>query len=117
MDIMIPSYLFSAISMLLMGYNNRYLAIARIIRDFFKDKKVNLGKEDFENIELFRKRLGYIKKLQMFSLYSLLSATISIFLILIEYRLQRESFALALIFFMISLYYSLREILISTKQF
>ena len=40
MDIMIPSYLFSAISMLLMGYNNRYLAIARIIRDFFKDKKV-----------------------------------------------------------------------------
>ena len=79
MDIMIPSYLFSAISMLLMGYNNRYLAIARIIRDFFKDKKVNLGKEDFENIELFRKSLGYIKKLQMFSLYSLLSATISIF--------------------------------------
>ena len=48
MDIMIPSYLFSAISMLLMGYNNRYLAIARIIRDFFKDKKVNLGKEDLE---------------------------------------------------------------------
>ncbi len=117
MDIMTPSYLFSAISMLLMGYNTRYLAITRIIRDFFNDKKVNLSKEDFENIELFRKRLGYIKKLQLFSLYSLLSATISIFLILIEYKFQRESFALALIFFMISLYYSLREIIISTKQF
>ena len=52
MDIMIPSYLFSAISMLLMGYNNRYLAIARIIRDFFKDKN---GMDFIENFKIFHK--------------------------------------------------------------
>lgn len=116
MDITTPGYLFSAISMLLMGYNTRYLVISRIIRAFFKNPDIEAEKA-LENIKVFRKRLAYIKKLQMYSLYSLLCATLSIFLILMNLKFERESFALSLIFFMISLYYSLREILMSTRQF
>lgn len=114
MDIIIPSYLFSAISLLLMGYNTRYLALSKLIRDFYKNNEIT--KKDIENIPLFRKRLGYIKKLQMFSLYSLIFSVLSTFLILLNCSFQRETFALALILFMLSLYYSLREVLLSTKH-
>ena len=115
MDIMTPSYLFSAISMLLMGYNTRYLAILKIIRNTFEKRNGKL--EKYDNVILFRKRLKYIKKLQLFSIYSLISSVFSIFLILLDLKFQEETFALSLIFFMISLCYSILEILLSTKQF
>ena len=114
MDIMTPSYLFSAISLLLMGYNTRYIALTKLIRtrckgDFLEEKE----KLD---LKIFRKRLEYIKKLQLFSIYSLFLSVISTFLILLNTILQKESFVLALLFFLISLYYSIRENFLSAKH-
>lgn len=110
MDIMVPSYLFSAISLLLMGYNSRYLTLSSLTRDACK-KQMGL-----ENLHTIRKRVGYIRKLQSYSIYSLLCAVLSILLILLKFPLEKEFFALALIFFMGSLYYSIRENILSTKH-
>jgi len=112
MDIIIPSYLFSAISLLLMGYNTRYLILVKLIRDAC----INGYSEKIDKITIFRKRLEYIKKLQMYSLYSLISAVFSTILILLDLQWQREFFALALLFFMISLIFSIKEILLSTEN-
>lgn len=114
MDIMTPSYLFSAISLLLMGYNTRYLALAKLIRE--KCKKKCSEKENKLNLIIFRKRLEYIKKLQMFSLYSLIFSVISTFLILLNFSFQREAFVLSLLLFLVSLYYSIKENFLSTKH-
>lgn len=61
MDIMTPSYLFSVISMFLMGYNTRYLAITKIVRNRFNGNNCNLESRELEILKTFRKRLDYIK--------------------------------------------------------
>lgn len=114
MDTMTPSYLFSAISLLLMGYNTRYLALTKLIRERCNRKCSE--KDNKLNLIIFRKRLEYIKKLQMFSIYSLIFSVISTFLILLNFSFQRETFTLSLLLFLISLYYSIKENFLSTKH-
>jgi hypothetical protein len=114
MDIMTPSYLFSAISLLLMGYNTRYLALTKLIRE--RCKRECREEENKLNLIIFRKRLEYIKKLQLFSLYSLIFSVISTLLILLKFTFQREAFALSLLLFLVSLYYSIKENFLSTKH-
>lgn len=117
MDIMTPSYLFSCISLLLMGYNTRYLSLSKLIRELFEEDKISRKEINYDLILLFRKRLKYIKKLQLFSIYALISSVVSTFLILLNLKGYKVSFATALVLFMISLYYSLKEIITSAKQY
>jgi len=114
MDITTPSLLFSAICMLLSAYNNMYLSLSRSIREFISIQKQE-GRRDkrkMKEINIFRKRIEYIKKMQFFAVISLLLATISIFFLLFsKIYIGRLSFILSLISFLISIYFAIRDIL------
>ncbi|MCS5420828.1 MULTISPECIES: DUF2721 domain-containing protein [Psychrilyobacter] len=113
MNYVIPALLFSGISMFFNGYTIRYLNLSRLIRDFHSrpDKDCNLKAQ----IEIFRLRVKYIKWIQLFSVFSLLLATLSVFTIFFEYiQTGWILFAFSIISFLISLIISALEIKIST---
>ena len=58
LDLTTPSLLFSAISLILLAYTNRFLAYANVVRSL-KDKYQQSGNpQDIEQIKNLRKRLS-----------------------------------------------------------
>lgn len=112
----IPALLFPAISLTMLAYNARYLAIAALIRnlhsEYSKDATAPLKKQ----IEQLRKRLDIIKNMQATAIISFLLAAVTMFLVYVELEVWANViFGISLVFLMISLILSLIEVQLSTK--
>lgn len=112
-----PTFLFSAISLLLLAYTNRFLSYAQLVR-LLKDKYM----EDHSalthaQIMNLRKRLYLTKNMQMLGVGSLLLCVATMFLIYVGLQvISAYVFALALLLLIISLALSVLEIKISAKS-
>ncbi len=109
-----PALLFPAISLLLLAYTNKFLAIANLIRNlhdrYQKDNQPILR----EQIEHLRKRLNLIRLMQTFGIASFLACFICMFLLFWEKQVAATwVFAGGLVLMMASLALSLIEIWIS----
>ncbi len=112
----IPALLFPAISLSMLAYNARYLAIAALIRQLHKQFGDTEAAPLERQIRSLRKRLGIIKDMQTTSIVSFLLAAVSMFLIYVELRTWANLvFGLSLIFLMASLVLSLWEVRLSTR--
>ena len=113
----IPALLFPAISLIMLAYTNRFLALASLVRSLkakYEDGDKNLGLQ--KQIKNLRYRLRLIKNMQAFGVVSFACCLFCMFFIYLEWNTIAEIlFALSLIFFMISLIISLIEIQLSTK--
>ncbi|MCX2575035.1 DUF2721 domain-containing protein [Pedobacter sandarakinus] len=113
----IPALLFPAISLIMLAYTNRFLALATLVRSLkakYEESEQNIGLQN--QIRNLRYRLKLIKNMQAFGVLSFASCLFCMFFIYLEWNLAGEIlFATSLIFFMISLIISLIEIQISTK--
>lgn len=111
-----PTFLFSAISLILLAYTNRFLSYASLIRKLKDDYMVDQSKITKKQIENLRKRVKLTKLMQVFGVASLLLCVATMFLIYIGNQLSAAYvFGVAIIFLIISLALSVREILISSK--
>ena len=70
----IPALLFPAISLTMLAYNARYLAIAALIRELHKKYQTQSSAPVKRQIEQLRKRLGIIKAMQAMAIISFLIA-------------------------------------------
>ena len=117
LTINIPALLFPAISLIMLAYTNRFLALATLVRSLkakYEEGEKNIGLQN--QIKNLRYRLRLIKNMQAFGVLSFASCLFCMFFIYLEWNLIAEMlFALSLIFFMISLIISLIEIQLSTK--
>lgn len=109
-----PALLFSAISLFMMAHTNRFLALAKLIRDHVElyDKT----KEDriLRQIMNFKIRLKVIKYSQITAILSFLLCVVSMFFIFLEKLIGAEiSFGISLVFLFVSLIFSLHELLLS----
>jgi hypothetical protein len=113
-NISTPALLFSAISLLMLAYTNRFLALASLIRQhiqLYEDKK---EENTLKQIQNFKIRLKVIKYTQIFGVISFSLCVISMFLIFVSKIIPAEIvFALSLVSLFISLLLSLQEILLS----
>lgn len=112
-----PALLFPAISLIMLAYTNRFLALANLVRNLH-DKYTNEQKDDLirNQIKNLRYRLRLIKNMQAFGICSFISCIICMYFIYIGHELIAEvSFAISLVFFVASLFMSLIEIQLSTK--
>ena len=109
-----PALLFSAISLLLLAFTNRFLALANLVRSLHAFYKEKPDKVLYGQIRNVRRRLLLIRNMQIFGISSLLLCVLSMFLIYIELqRIGELVFGVALILMIISLSLSIQEILIS----
>jgi uncharacterized Tic20 family protein len=111
-----PALLFSAISLLLLAYTNRFLALATLVRSLYAKYIENSDKLIYSQIKNLKKRLNLIRNMQIYGITSLLLCVVCMFLIYIEWiKIAEIIFGLALILLILSLALSVREIQISVK--
>ncbi|MEN1784387.1 MAG: DUF2721 domain-containing protein [Bacteroidota bacterium] len=112
----IPALLFPAISLTMLAYNARYLAIAALIRQLNKQFQETKAAPLKQQIDSLRKRLNIIKNMQATAIISFLLAAVTMFLVYVELRVWANLiFGISLVFLMISLVLSLLEVQLSTK--
>ncbi|MBO0330994.1 DUF2721 domain-containing protein [[Muricauda] lutisoli] len=116
LNLSIPALLFPAISLTMLAYNARYLAIAALIRQLHKQFEETSAQPLKQQINQLRKRLGIIKNMQASAIVSFLLAAVTMFLIYVEMRVWANAiFGISLVFLMISLILSLLEVQLSTR--
>lgn len=111
-----PALLFPAITLLLLAYTNRFLAVATLVRNLhakYLEKPGTLIEGQIMNL---RRRLSYIKYMQGFGILSFCVCVASIFAVYVDLQpLGYSFFGLSLGLLMTSLIISLLEIQISTN--
>lgn len=112
----IPALLFPAISLTMLAYNARYLAIATLIRQLHKEYLDSFSKTIGTQITLLRKRLFLIRNMQATAIISFLGAVITMSLLYTNSNdWANYVFGASLLALMISLILSLIEVQLSTK--
>ena len=116
LNLSIPALLFPAISLTMLAYNARYLAIAALIRQLHKQFEETSAPPLKQQINQLRNRLGIIKNMQASAIISFLLAAVTMFLIYVEMMVWANViFGVSLVFLMLSLILSLLEVQLSTK--
>ncbi len=116
LSLSIPALLFPAISLTMLAYNARYLAIAALIRQLHKQYLEEDSQPLKKQIEQLRRRLRIIKNMQASAILSFLLSAVTMFLIYVEMNFWANIiFGISLIALMVSLLLSLIEVQLSTK--
>ncbi len=111
-----PALLFSAISLILLAYTNRFMAYAQVVRNLHKQYIVNPTTVVRGQIKNLRKRLYLIRTMQLLGVSSLFLCVITMFLIFIGWMIIAAwIFGAALLLMCASLAVSIHEIQISVK--
>lgn len=112
-----PALLFPAISLLLLAYTNRFVALANLVRKLHGEFK---SKEDpqmvVKQIQSLRKRINLIKYMQGLGVFSFSLCVVCMYLIYNNWMyIAKYVFTISLLSLLASLIISLIEIIQSTK--
>lgn len=111
-----PALLFSAVSLILLAYTNRFLAYAQVVRNLHAKHQEQPNSLLIGQIQNLRKRLRLTQFMQVLGILSLLLCVLCMFLIYVHFMVWAEIlFGIALILLILSLSLSIREIQISVK--
>lgn len=111
-----PALLFSAISLIMLAYTNRFLAYANLVRSLHAKYQEEKDKVLLWQIKNLRRRLALTRGMQVLGISSLLLCVATMFLIYIGSLLFAEVvFGVALILLIGSLALLIWEIQISTR--
>lgn len=111
-----PSILFSAISLIMLAYTNRFLAYASVIRGLSAEHRREPSPHIAAQITNLRKRLYLTRAMQILGILSLLLCVLCTFLIYINFTVSASwVFGIALVVLVISLGISITEIQISVR--
>ncbi|MCX7656509.1 DUF2721 domain-containing protein [Treponema sp. J25] len=109
-----PALLFSAISLFMLAFTNRFLSLATLIRQhvaLYEEKK---DPNTLAQIHNFYRRLKIIKYTQIFAVLSFLLCVISMFIIFVhDETLAKWFFGASLVSLFVSLLFSLQELFLS----
>lgn len=115
-DLTTPALLFSAISLIMLAYTNRFLSYAQLVRTLKEQYRQDHSVVKAAQIANLRKRLYLTRAMQVTGIGSLLLCVVSMFFIYIQlYLVSVYVFGLALVLLIISLTISIYEIYISGK--
>lgn len=111
-----PSLLFPAISLMMLAYTNRFLSLAKLIRDLHNEYSNTKEQNILMQIQSLRLRLKLIRYMQFFGVSSILLCVVCMFFIFInDTNIAEYIFMISLILLAISLTFSIWEIQISTN--
>jgi hypothetical protein len=112
-----PALLFPAISLIMLAYTNRFLALSSRVRNLH-DKYQNQEQKHIIHgqIKNLRYRLKLIKNMQALGVVTFLGCILCMYLIYVQFMMAANvAFAISLLSFSASLLLSLLEIQLSTK--
>lgn len=112
-----PALLFPAISLLLLAYTNRFVALANLVRNLHKEyKEDSEAKILIPQIRNLRRRINFIRYMQGLGVFSFLLCVVCMYCIYNNWlQFAHYVFALSLLSLLASLIISLIEIIASTN--
>jgi hypothetical protein len=112
-----PALLFPAISLIMLAYTNRFLAISTVIRSLHEKYKSDKDTPTIHGqIRNLRYRLMLIRRMQFLGVMSFLFSIICMcFIFVNQLQLAKIMFSVSILLFAASLIFSLMEILRSTN--
>ena len=117
MEITTPALVFPAISLLFIAYTNRLHTISVLIRSLTnKDNEDLKNNKTKDQLDILKKRVLYIKRMQVFGILSFIFCLLTIICLYIELEhIANYFFGLALLLLVASLLFALVETLQSTR--
>ncbi|MDL2278937.1 DUF2721 domain-containing protein [Parabacteroides sp. OttesenSCG-928-G07] len=116
LDLTTPSLLFSAISLILLAYTNRFISYASVVRTLKERHQQTQDPRDIAQIANLRKRLYLIRSMQILGILSLLLCVVAMFFVYISWQsIAAWIFGAALLLLAASLCVCIWEINISVK--
>lgn len=117
-DINTPALLFPAIAILTLGYVNRYLGIAGVIRTFKKDYDTGYTHNDIAmQLNILKKRVGLARNMIGIAIGALMLACLSMFFIFIEWNTAGVIvFGASVLGMILSMLFSLYETRLSNES-
>jgi hypothetical protein len=111
-----PALLFPTISLLLLAYTNRFVAIGSRIRNLHSQYQEDKKESILRQISILRKRVVLIRDLQVIGISSLFFCILTMFLIFANFaQYAKHSFFASLILMMLSFGLAAWEIILSTR--
>jgi hypothetical protein len=109
-----PALLFPAISLLLLAYTSRFLALAALMRELYARYKVQPDQLIKGQIKSLRYRIGIIRNMQVFGVASFVGCVVCMIVLFVGLlSLGKWIFAGSLLLLLVSLGLSLREVQVS----
>lgn len=114
LSIQTPALLFPAVSLLLLAYTNKFLAIANLIRKLISDYDKKQRNDLLKQIHSLRRRLMLIRWMQVCGVSSMLLCVVTMFFVYEDMQVWAKIlFAISLLLMMASLVITLVEIVLS----
>jgi len=111
-----PALFFSAISLLMLAFTNRFLHLAQLVRNLHGQYKEKPSEIILKQIHSIRARIHLIRSMQIYGISSLLVCVLCMFLIYIKAMMVAEIlFGIGMVLLIISLSLSIYEIQLSVK--
>ena len=111
-----PALLFSAISLIMLAYTNRFLAYAAVIRNLHDKYLEKMDSSLLQQINNLKLRVDLTRWMQILGISSLLLCVLTMFLIYIEQHVIAVwIFGIALVLLITSLALLIKEIQISAR--
>lgn len=109
-----PALLFPAVSLLMLAYTNRFLALASVIRALHANYKASPSVTYLGQIDNLRRRIRLVRNMQFAGVFSLFLCSICMFLLFYGLMIPGEIiFSISLLSMIVSLFLSLMEIQMS----
>lgn len=116
LDLATPSLLFSAISLILLAYTNRFIPYAGVVRALKENHKKDPDPNNLKQIANLKQRLYLIRAMQILGILSLFFCVIAMFFVYVSWQIPAAwIFGIALILLAASLGVCVWEINISVK--
>jgi hypothetical protein len=111
-----PALLFPALTLIMLAYTNRFLALGSLIRNLYKEFEKEQNDTTLLQIKTLKHRLRLIRDMQFLGVLSLICCVICMALIYLQFQMAAKLvFGVGLLLLAGSLLYSIYEIIISTK--
>jgi hypothetical protein len=111
-----PSLLFPAISLIMLAYTNRFLGIAKVVRDLYAEWRDSRDPTLEAQIESLRRRIRLIRSMQAMGVLSMIACVVSMGFLFFGYQMGGQlAFLLSLVLMVISLAYSFWEVALSGR--
>lgn len=109
-----PTLLFSAISLLMLAYTNRFVVIANLIRELYAQHIKEPTQITFDQLANLRKRMRIIRNMQIFGGVSFFFSVLSMLLLFASLDfIAKLAFGSSIIMLLISLFLLIMELQIS----
>lgn len=116
MDFTTPALMFPAISLILLAYTNRFLALSSIIRHLYGEYEAHPDVTLAAQIDNLRRRVFLVRNMQIAGVLSMIVCIVSILFLFGGYQTAGiVTFALSLLLMLVSMLISVRELMLSGK--